>query len=99
MLVIDLKGDQMAISKQKVLIALFIFSSIFLLDCSKLTQENYEKIKLGMKYEEVVDILGQAQECDSSIGVTNCRWESNGKYIKIQFIADKVVLFSAKGLS
>ena len=89
----------MAISKQKVLIALFIFSSIFLLDCSKLTQENYEKIKLGMKYEEVVDILGQAQECDSSIGVTNCRWESNGKYIKIQFIADKVVLFSAKGLS
>jgi len=99
LLVIDLKGDQMAISKQKVLIALFIFSSIFLLDCSKLTQENYEKIKLGMKYEEVVDILGQAQECDSSIGVTNCRWESNGKYIKIQFIADKVVLFSAKGLS
>jgi len=89
----------MAISKQKVLIALFIFSSIFLLDCSKLTQENYEKIKLGMQYEEVVDILGQAQECDSSIGVTNCRWESNGKYIKIQFIADKVVLFSAKGLS
>jgi len=89
----------MAISKQKVLIALFIFSSIFLLDCSKLTQENYEKIKLGMKYEEVVDILDQAQECDSSIGVTNCRWESNGKYIKIQFIADKVVLFSAKGLS
>ena len=89
----------MAISKQKVLIALFIFSSIFLLDCSKLTQENYEKIKLGMQYEEVVDILGQAQECDSSIGMTNCRWESNGKYIQIQFIADKVVLFSAKGLS
>ena len=89
----------MAISKQKVLIALFIFSSIFLLDCSKLTQENYEKIKLGMGYEEVEDILGQAQKCDSSIGVTNCRWESNGKHIKIQFIADKVVLFSAKGLS
>jgi hypothetical protein len=92
-------GGRMAISKKKVLTAFLIFSFIFLLDCSKLTQENYEKIKLGMGYEEVADILGQAQECDSSIGVTNCRWESNGKYIKVQFIADKVVLFSAKGLS
>jgi len=52
-----------------------------------------------MTYEEVADILGKAQECNSSIGMTNCRWESNGKYIKIHFIADKVVLFSAKGLS
>jgi hypothetical protein len=92
-------GDLMANSKKKVLIALFIFSCLFLFNCSKLTQENYEKIKLGMGYEEVADILGQAKKCDSSIGVTNCRWESNGKYIKIQFIADKLVLFSAKGLS
>jgi hypothetical protein len=89
----------MSVSMKKVLTAVFIFCSLFLLSCSKLTQENYEKIKLGMGYEEVADILGQAQECDSSIGVTRCRWESNGKYVKIRFIADKVVLFSAKGLS
>ncbi len=86
-------------STTKVLITVIIFVSLFILACSKVTQENYEKIKLGMAYEEVVNILGKAQECDSSIGITNCRWESNGKYIKIQFIADKVVLFSAKGLS
>jgi len=89
----------MAFSKTKVLITVIIFVSLFIFSCSKVTQENYEKIKLGMPYEEVIDILGKAQECYSSIGMTNCRWESNGKYIKIQFIADKVVLFSAKGLS
>lgn len=88
----------MVLSTTKVLIPIIIFVSLFILACSKVTQENYEKIKLGMSYEEVVDILGRAQECGSSIGVTNCRWESNEKYIKVQFIADKVVFFSAKGL-
>ena len=89
----------MVISTIKVLLTVMIFVSLSISACSKITQENYEKIKLGMAYEEVVDILGKAQECSSSLGMTNCRWESNGKYIKIQFIADKVVLFSAKGLS
>jgi len=89
----------MVFSKTKALITIMIFVSLIIFACSKVTQENYEKIKLGMSYEEVIDILGKAQECDSSIGMTNCRWESNGKYIQIQFIADKVVLFSAKGLS
>jgi len=89
----------MVLSTTKVMITVILLFSIFILACSKVTQENYEKIKLGMSYEEVVDILGKSQECGSSIGMTNCRWESNGKYIKIQFIADKVVLFSAKGLS
>jgi len=89
----------MVFLKTKVPITVIIFVSLFIFACSKVTQENYEKIKLGMAFEEVVDILGKAQECDSSIGITNCRWESNGKYIKIQFIADKVVFFSAKGLS
>ena len=89
----------MAFSKTKAFITIMIFVSLIIFACSKVTQENYEKIKLGMAYEEVIDILGKAQECNSSIGMTNCRWESNGKYIQIQFIADKVVLFSAKGLS
>ena len=89
----------MTFSKTKALITIMIFVPLIIFSCSKVTQENYEKIKLGMAYEEVIDILGKAQECDSSIGMTNCRWVNNGKFIQIQFIADKVVLFSAKGLS
>ena len=95
----NLKGGLMVFSTKNVLMTIFVFSLLFLSGCSKLTQENYEKLKLGMTYEEVADILGQPQECDSAIGMTHCRWESYGKYIIIQFIADKVVLFSAKGLS
>ena len=82
------------------------FLSIFMLIISfsafaevECTQENYDKIKAGMTYEEATDILGKAQECNSAIGITNCRWGSDEKYIQIQFVADKVVLFSGKGLS
>ena len=89
----------MVCSTIKMLITVIIFVSFLIFGCSKVTQENYEKIKMGMAYEEVVDVLGKAEECASSMGMTSCRWEDNGKYIKIQFIADKVVLFSAKGLS
>ena len=89
----------MVFSKTKLLITVIIFVSLFTIACNKVTQENYEKIKVGMTYEEVTDILGNAQECNSAIGMTNCRWESDEKYIKIQFVADKVVLLSGKGLS
>jgi hypothetical protein len=89
----------MIFSKTKLLITLIIFVSLFTNACDNVTQENYEKIKAGMKYEEVTDILGKAQECNSAIGMTNCRWGGDEKYIQIQFVADKVVLFSGKGLS
>ena len=45
----------MAFSKTKVLITVIIFVSLFTFACSKVTQENYEKIKFGMVYEEVID--------------------------------------------
>jgi hypothetical protein len=89
----------MVFSKTKVLITVIIFVSLFIFACSKVTQDNYEKIKVGMTYEEVIDILGKAQECNSAIGMTNCKWGSDKEFIKVKFVADKVVLFSAKGLS
>jgi hypothetical protein len=89
----------MVFFKTKLLITIIIFTSFFSFACSKVTQENYEKIRVGMTYEEVTDILGKAQECNSAIGMTNCKWGSDKEYIKVKFVADKVVLFSAKGLS
>ena len=89
----------MIFSKTKLLIIVTVFVSFFAFACSKVTQENYEKIKVGMTYEEIIDILGKAQECNSAVGMTNCKWGSNEKYIKIQFVSDKVILFSGKGLS
>jgi hypothetical protein len=66
--------------------------------CSKVNQENYNRLKVGMSYDEVVAILGQADECSSAVSLKNCTWGSEKKGVNIQFAGDKVVFFSGKGL-
>ena len=66
--------------------------------CSKLTQANYDKIELGMPYQEVVDILGTPDKTDDIVGARNCVWGKEPNTITIKFIADKVVYHAAKGL-
>jgi len=66
--------------------------------CSNLTQENYDKIKVGMSYQEVEKILGSNPTCDSAVGVKSCTWGTAEKHVKVSFVADKVALHSAKGL-
>jgi hypothetical protein len=66
--------------------------------CSKLSKENYDKISMGMNYDEVISILGDPDECGGAVGVENCTWGGGEKYIKINFVGKKVVLFSSKGL-
>lgn len=66
--------------------------------CSKLTKENYNKISTGMSYKKVVSILGSADSCDESIGITSCKWGDEKKYISIQFIAGKASIFSNKNI-
>ncbi len=66
--------------------------------CSKLTKENYAKLKFGQDYSEVVKILGEADECSGALGIKDCRWGGDDKHISVKFAASKVVTFSAKGL-
>lgn len=66
--------------------------------CSRLNQENYDQLEVGMPYSEVVELLGEADDCSSALGMKNCLWGSDEKYIQVHFMADKVVLFSASGL-
>lgn len=66
--------------------------------CSKLTTENYNQLKAGMQYDEVVEILGEADACKGAIGIKNCKWGDDKKYIKVNFVGGKVVLFSGQGL-
>ena len=85
--------------KNKIFIVIFLtICFLFFSGCSELTKGNYDKIKLGMDYSEVFEILGNADECSVKLGVKNCIWGAESKYIKINFIADKIVLFSNKGL-
>ncbi len=76
-----------------VLLALFLLA----VGCSKLTNPNYDKLKIGLDYDEVVNILGKADECSGAIGFKKCRWGDDKKYIKVKFAGNKVVLFSAQG--
>jgi hypothetical protein len=66
--------------------------------CSKITKENYDKISMGMNYDEVISILGDADECSGAVGVEKCTWGGEEKYIRVNFIGKKVVLFSSEGL-
>jgi hypothetical protein len=84
----------MKISFLLVIITCFAFTT----GCGKLKTENYEKLKTGMEYGEVIKILGNADECSSAIGIKKCTWGDSKKHIKVNFAGDRVILFSAKGL-
>ena len=78
---------------------LLLLSLCFLaVSCSNLTQENYDKIKVGMSYQEVEKILGSNPTCDSAVGVKSCTWGTAEKHVNVSFVANKVALHSAKGL-
>jgi len=76
-----------------------IFASLLLtVGCSKLTKDNYDKLKVGLDYNEVVKIIGKADECSGAIGIKDCRWGDDKKQIKVKFAGNKVIIFSGKGL-
>lgn len=82
----------------KLLMVLTLMFGMIFLGCSKLTQENYKKIEVGMEYEQVVGILGNPENCDAALGTKKCIWGNDTKHITIAFIGEKVALPSMKGL-
>ncbi len=69
-----------------------------LIGCSKLTMENFEKIKTGSEYGEVVKILGKPDNCSEALLVRNCVWGSEQKNISVSFVGEKVILFTSKNI-
>jgi hypothetical protein len=63
---------------------------------SKISQENFDKIKSGMTMEEVKGILGEPTE-SSAMGLgplsgTSAHWKDKDKRISIQFVNGKVTV-------
>ena len=83
---------------RRVVVIILIAGLLLVTACSKVTKANYDKISMGMSYAEVISILGDADECGGAVGVENCTWGGGEKYIKVNFVGKKVVLFSSKGL-
>ncbi|WKE63904.1 DUF3862 domain-containing protein [Gallaecimonas kandeliae] len=66
--------------------------------CSKITVENYDKLKVGMKRSEVESILGKADSCgDAVLKAQSCQWKSGSKVISVQFLGDTVAVYSREG--
>lgn len=76
-----------------------MFSILALTGCSKVNKENYDKIKIGMSFEEVVGVLGKPDTCEEPVLKTkSCIWGSSDKQIKIKFAGDIVAWRSSKGI-
>lgn len=66
--------------------------------CSKLTMENYKKLKMGLGYGDVVGILGKPDSCSEAMFAKNCVWGNEQKNITVNFMGDKVLIFSSKNI-
>lgn len=71
---------------------------LLVLGCSPLTQENYNKITVGMSYDQVTALIGKPDTCDDVMGVRNCVWGDEKRSVQVGFVADKVLFFSANNL-
>ncbi|MDN4504206.1 DUF3862 domain-containing protein [Alteromonadaceae bacterium BrNp21-10] len=79
---------------------LFSLTFLTLTACSPLTTENYDKLEVGMDYNEVIAILGAPDQCKEALGTNGCVWgNEQNKFIKVSFIAEKAVFFEKEKLS
>lgn len=69
--------------------------------CSKLTQENFEQIKLGMTMKQVTAILGDPTNVEkiniAGISGVSATWKDDKGQVDIQFLNERVTVkaFSA----
>ena len=66
--------------------------------CSKLTMENYSKIKMGLNYADVVKILGKPDSCSEALFAKSCVWGNDQKNITVNFMGDNVILFTSRNI-
>ncbi|MDD3619355.1 MAG: hypothetical protein RBR09_10230 [Desulfobulbaceae bacterium] len=78
---------------------IIIASLLFLLAaCSRVTQENYRRLQVGMEYSEVTAVLGKPSRCDSVLTAKTCDWGKKDRMITVRFVGDKAVFFSSRGI-
>lgn len=75
---------------------LILCLSLFLFACSKLSQENFDKVQPDMTMEQVVSILGEPSSSQSinvaGVSGTSAVWRDKNAEINIQFVNNKVAI-------
>lgn len=79
-------------------LALALCLAALLTACGPLTQENYNKLKVGMSFEDVTRIIGKPANCTEVLGVKSCRWGDEKQFISVNFVGDAAVVFSSQNL-
>ena len=82
----------------KVRTIMLLVSMAMLLGCSKLTVDNYAKIKTGMTYSEVAEILGKPDSSSEALFVKNCVWGNEQKNITVNFVGDKAIFSTSSNI-
>lgn len=75
-----------------------LLALVSLLGCSRVNEENYNRLQMGQTYGDVVEILGNPDQCEAVLMAKNCRWGKEPKSISVNFVGDKVILFTSSGL-
>lgn len=78
--------------------ALFVAVLLVSACSSKVSLENYNKLRAGQSFDEVKALLGDPSRCDEALGVRVCFWGDEEKGINVNFAAGKVILHAAKNL-
>jgi hypothetical protein len=73
-------------------------ATLALAACSRLTVENYNQLRVGMKYDEVRELLGAPARCSDLMTVKSCTWGDDQRYVQVSFVADQVILFNSENL-
>jgi len=66
--------------------------------CSKVTVANYDRLKVAMSYDQVKAILGAPDRCSDAPALKSCVWGDDKRHIDVNFLGDKVLMFSAEGI-
>lgn len=82
----------------RVRLLALVIAALVTAGCSKLTPENYAKLKAGLSYEEVKAILGNPTRCDDLMGFKSCRWGDDSRNITVRFAGDQVLLYTAENV-
>ncbi len=79
--------------------SLMLLAAVGLTGCDRVTAENYNKLEVGMPYDEVVAILGDPTECSAIVNTKSCRWGKDDKYIDAKIVGESVIFLSSKGVN
>jgi hypothetical protein len=93
-----MKENHKYITYTPLLVALLL-ACLLAIGCSKVNQENYNQLKVGMTYSEVTALIGNPSNCDAVMSVQNCIWQDGRKQINVNFVAEKAVLLSSQNLN